>query len=460
VRIVFALILLAPAAFAEPPQTRLAEAIDGILAGPHARSVSWGVLVYDLANETTLYSRNESVPFIPASTTKLFTTALALTRLGPAYHFETRVFFDRASRRLTLAGGGDPTLSVEEGIEDLADQIRESGITVVGDVAGDESLYAGPRYADGWSVDDTVWDYGAPPSALTINENTLHLTISPAEPFLFEWKPANEFYSVVHALETREGKPRLTVLRPGNSHTVEITGSVPPQAVTLDLAIHAPAEFAAQALANALRARGVDVLGRIVVRRRDDARQPVVAPPGEIVAWRLSPQLAEIIAACNKRSQNLFAELLLKETGRVLSGDPGLTELKSFLAETGVVPEDFNFEDGSGLDRRNLVTPRAVLALLRRMHDSLFSGEWWDSLPAPGEEGTLKKRFHGLKDAAAIHAKTGTITHVSCLAGYAGLDPDRRIAFAVLANNHSSPAPEIRAVIDRIGEAILEHGAN
>lgn len=453
-------ILVCLGALAQTPGPRLAAAIDQVLAEPAARAISWGVAVYDLSTETLLYSRNESVPFLPASNTKLFTTAMALTRLGPGYHFETRVFYDPNSRTLTLSGGGDPTLNVDEGIADLADQVRETGVAVVEDIIGDESLYPGSPYPDGWSVDDTVWDYGAPASALTIDENTLNLTISPGDPFLFSWRPAQEFYSLVHSLEPKDGKPELAVLRAGDSHTISVTGTVPSRAVKLALAIHDPAEFAAQALAAALRAQGIEVRGRILVRRRLDARRGIVAPQGQIVAWRMSPQLIDIVAACNKRSQNLFAELLLKETGRVVNGESGLRELKAFAAETGIAAEDVAFQDGSGLDRRNLVTPRALIALLRRMHGSLFADDWWISLPAPGEEGTLQNRFRGIRDSFAIRAKTGTITHVSCLSGYAGLDSDNRIAFSIMANNYSAPAADVRGLIDKIGGAILQYGAN
>lgn len=453
-----ALVVIA-AASAEPPGARLAPALDEILADPAARSAFWGVMVVDLSNQATLYARNESSPFIPASNTKLFTTAMALTRLGPDYHFETRVYLDRASRTLVLVGGGDPTLNIEEDLEDLADQIREAGITSVGDVVGDEQLYPGYPYANGWSVDDIVWEYGAPPSALTINENTLRLTIEPGEPLLFSWKPAREFYTLLHSIEIWDGKPDLTAVRPGRSFTLDIAGHMPNKRQILDLAIHDPALFAAQALADALRTRGIDVQGRASVRRRASAGQATLAPSGDIVAWRLSPQLIEILGECNRRSQNLFAELILRETGRIVNGESGIRELKTFLSESGVAEEDISFEDGSGLDRRNLVTPRAVIAVLQRMHASLFADDWWNSLPFPGQEGTLLNRFRGVKEAAAIHAKTGTLTHVSALSGYAGLEYENRIAFAILANNHNNPTSEVRGVIDRLGAAILQYGA-
>ena len=154
-----------------------------------------GIHVVELSSGKTIYRLNEDRMFLPASNMKLFTSALALMRLGPDRTFVTRVLLD-ASGNVVLAGSGDPSLSGRafpyqkssamgpglKPIEDLADQIVASGVTrIAGDVVGDDRLYPWAPYAPSWTQDDALRDYGAPVSALTVNENVLSITLRAGE---------------------------------------------------------------------------------------------------------------------------------------------------------------------------------------------------------------------------------------------------------------------------------------
>src|ERR1039458_6655267 len=160
------------------PGARIAAFLD---AESVSRASFWGVRIVSLDRERVLFERNANRLFLPASNAKLFTTALALARLGPDYRFQTRVLADRTPgedgsvESLRLVGGGDPNLSGRAipyrrdapsgdplaAIEDLAAQVAARGVrSVSADIVGDDTAYVWQPYADGWSIDDPVWDYG------------------------------------------------------------------------------------------------------------------------------------------------------------------------------------------------------------------------------------------------------------------------------------------------------------
>jgi D-alanyl-D-alanine carboxypeptidase/D-alanyl-D-alanine-endopeptidase (penicillin-binding protein 4) len=234
------------------------------------------------------------------------------------------------------------------------------------------------------------------------------------------------------------------------------------------LAIDDPALFAASALLDALGRRGITVSGRAVASHHyadepADTRpdgNPYV-PTGQVeLARRVSPPLVESLRIINKVSQNLQAELVLREVARVQrnegSLEAGLEELKAFLAEAGIEESEYNLADGSGLSRLNLITPAAVIKILRYMYASEHRQEWLDLLPVGGEDGTLSWRFRGISEARRIRAKTGTLSHVGALSGYAESRQGDLVAFSILVNNYNGPSSEMRRLIDKICTLVIQ----
>lgn len=457
----------------------LAAKIETILGAGGAARALWGVHVVDVATGRVLYERNAALPMTPASNMKLLTTALALKTLGAEHRFETRVLL-AANGDLSLVGGADPSISgriypyVREGtadpkerLADLAKQVAASGLTrVKGDLVGDDTLHEHEPWPDGWAAGDVPWEYGAPVSALTYNDNAVSITIRPGkeagEPARVSLKPALGWFTIHNTLRVAAGARReIRLDRLPGSSVLRIYGTAPPgaAAATQLIAVDDPAWFAAEAFREALVEEGVAVMGAVRARHRS-AGEPWVEPQGRTVAKRLSPPLAEIVTVVNKVSQNLHAELLLREIGRVKGGrgsrSAGVDELESWLISLGAGKQEMALADGSGLSRPALVSPRVITAVLRSMAASAEGEAFWKSLPVAGVDGTLHGRFRGLGDASAIRAKTGTIRHVSALSGYAGPLAEDRIAFSILVNHATAPSQEIRAAIDRIGMAILE----
>ncbi|MBI4874006.1 MAG: D-alanyl-D-alanine carboxypeptidase/D-alanyl-D-alanine-endopeptidase [Acidobacteria bacterium] len=489
-----AVLLLSQALAAAPPlKPRMDRLLD---SSPAARRAYWGVHVVDLASGKTLYARNDDRFFVPASNTKLFSTALALLRLGPEHRFRTLVVAEKApdaagcvAGDLVLYGGGDPTLSgrplpyrknAASGdplgpIEELAGQVAARGVRrIEGDLVGDDTAYLWDPYPAGWAQSDTIWEYGAPVSALTVNDNTLALSIRPGaqagDPARLEQSPPLVHYQIENRVRTVErGERKIRIDRPAGSREVRVWGSIPrgDAGTTQLLAIDDPALFAALALREALERKGIGVRGRAVARHRaiDEVEDPAqgvasAAPAGVELARRESAPLLETLRVVNKISQNLQAELVLREVGRVRRGvgsrQAGLEELKAMLAEAGAAKEDYHFEDGSGLSRLTLITPALATRLLRFVWRSPHGADWVTLLPVGGEDGTLASRFEGQPSASRIHAKTGSLSHVSALSGYIERAGKPALAFSVIVNNYNSPPSETRRVIDRIGLLLAE----
>jgi D-alanyl-D-alanine carboxypeptidase/D-alanyl-D-alanine-endopeptidase (penicillin-binding protein 4) len=466
----------------------LRERIDSALAAsPAARRAFWGIESVSLRSGHVLYQSNANRLFVPASNTKLFTTALALSRLGPDYRFVTTVratMLPDASGRiagdLTLVGGGDPLLSARtipyqkgepkgnplQAIEALADQVVARGVRRIdGDVVGDDAAYVWAPYPASWMVDDTVWDYGAPVSALTVNDNVVSITLravaSGRAPGI-TLSPAMEYYFIDNRVRTGPGlENKVYVDRLPGSRQVRLWGTMssdPVSTVTLRLAIDDPALYAACALADALTRRGVEIRGRPVARHRF-ANQAGPWPPaaGVELARRTSPPLVEALRIIDKVSQNLHAELVLREVARVrraaATREEGLAEAHEFLAQAGIGEDETSLQDGSGLSSDVLVTPTAVVKLLRYMYGSAHRDAWISLLPLGGEDGTLEGRFGGNPRARRIRAKTGSLNHVAALSGYIDSRRYGMLASSILVNNIDAPGAEIRAVIDKIALA-------
>ncbi len=464
----------------------LSQAIDALMqASPVARA-SVGIHVVDLKTGNALYSRNADRLFLPASNMKLFTVALALERLGPDYRMTTRLV--RApSGDLVLVGGGDPSLSGRaypyqketptlkpnplQAIEELADQAVAAGIMRVdGDIVGDDQLYPWAPYPPSWTVDDVMQEDGAPVSALTVNDNVVTLSIHPAaragDLAAVSLEPALEYFAVDNQVVTVAGEKqaRVRLSRKPGSRQVLAWGSIPLGGATVreTVAVDDPALFAACALYDALARRGVAIRGRPVARHRSTTDDPWPVE-GDVIASRTSPPLVDLLQVTEKVSQNLHAELMLREVARVTRGtgtrEAGLEELAAWLASIGIKAEEWRAEDGSGLSRNDEVSPRAVARLLTTMAASKNATAWLSLLPVGGEDGTLEHRLCCVSGAGAakqVRAKTGSLTRAIALSGYADSRTRGRLAFSILVNNFSAPAAEVRAWVDRIALALVD----
>jgi D-alanyl-D-alanine carboxypeptidase/D-alanyl-D-alanine-endopeptidase (penicillin-binding protein 4) len=460
---------VATTAFAAPATApSLAAMIRGFIAhSPVAATAYWGIEIADASTGAPIFKLNQDNFFVPASNTKLFSTALTLERLGPRLRIETAIQAAQPADPdgilacdLVLKGGGDPSLKTVD-IETLADQIFEKGIKrIEGSVVGDDTLFLWEPYNPGWSIDDAVEGYGAPISALTLNDNsiTLHLTPSgtsfePPVPLLMienqvqtdEMMPAHIHY------DRLPGSPNLRLWGVTHSDTPD------PQ---ISLGVDDPARYAALALIDALQRRGIQITGKADVRHRVPGARFDMPPDPIVLARHESLPLIEDLRVTDKTSQNLHAETYLRLVASQKLGQgsrqAGLDELHAFLDDAKVDQKLYSIRDGSGLSRLNVVTPHAIVELLVYMAKSANEEDWTTMFPIGGTDGTLEDRMKSKRMKGRVMAKTGSLTHVTALSGYVMRRSGKRYAFSILVNNYNGPASDIRTVIDKICSVLVD----
>ncbi len=390
---------------------RLASALGPLMANTGGPAAGACLSVRD-PDGRTVFAQNPTVALIPASTLKLETATAALARLGAGSHFTTEVRAGSApvggavTGDLWLVGGGDPLLATADyaavagyrnqprlatSMEALADRVVAAGVRQVGGrVVGDESRYDTQRYLPSWSPTYASLGEIGPQSALAVNEG------------FAQWQP---------------------------------------QAVPSP----APATNSAAVLTALLRARGVTV--------GSDAGEGR-APAAPVVASIDSPSLGEVVGVMLAESDNMAAELLVKELGARIAGAgttaAGLTVVRDTLGSLGIGVDGLASVDGSGLDRSDRLTCDTLQATLAHGGEG---GELGRSLPVAGRNGTLARRFTGTPAAGKVKAKTGSLKGVSSLSGWAATADGRSLQFALIANDLPNDASGT-GLEDRVASAL------
>lgn len=465
-----------PASGREPSPSVLRREIERIAARPPLVAAFWGIEVRSLRTGRVLYARDSARNFKPASTVKLVTTAAALDAFGPDERLRTTVetsgrldALGRVLGDVYLVGRGDPNLSgrFRDGratavLEDLSEALRAAGVRrIEGRLVGHDGLFAGERRGEDWSWGDLVWSYGAEVSALSFNDNSARLTAAPGErvgdPLVVDADPPSSHYRVVStAVTSAAGSKAELVLRndPG-TNLFQLSGSWPLGGLPWEgrVAIADPARYAATALAEALSARGIRITGGV-----QTSSDPL--PPGlRVLAAHDSEPMAEIVKVVNKESQNLHTEMLLRLLGARLKGagtvQAGHEAVADFLERLAVPSETWSLQDGSGLSRSDIVTPRGLVALLAAMDRHRHAAAFRDSLAVAGVDGTLRHRMRGTPAEGRVLAKTGSLRLVNALAGYATHRTGDRLAFAVVFNNHTGGGTPAVAAIDQIVNVLV-----
>lgn len=441
-----------------------------LVSRPEFAASNLAIKVASLDTGRVMLEENAGKWMQPASNMKLYTVAAALDRLGPDYHFITSVYAPaRADASGTIRGDlivygrGDPSYATRfnppndtdyyRAIDDLAARITASGVRrVEGDLVGDESYFTGGSLPTGWEWDDLQWWYGAEVSALTINDNSIDLSIKPGarvgDPCRITIGPDTPVVTIVDRTKTSDrGSTReLSVHRPPGQSTIEIRGTMPldDRGFTASLAAPRPALVFVTMLRASLERRGVAFTGgvRTVDAQTRADTQPLPVSTLVEIATRQSPPLSVIAAQTLKPSQNLYAELILRALGKATSTnqkqtseEAGIAAVKEFIARAGVVPDRLVMLDGSGLSRANLVTAEATMQLLVYMNRHRAGSVFREALPIAGVDGTLRNRMKGTPAQNNVRAKTGTLGTATSLSGYLFSAAGERLVFSLMINN-------------------------
>lgn len=477
----------------------LARRIDAILRSSPAGRGFWGIEVVRLSDGEILYERNPQRLFQPASNMKLFTTAAALSTLGPKFIFRTTVESpappDSRGRvsDLVLVGRGDPNLGsrvvpyqynsparlpADQDFEELADRVAAKGVReVTGNLYADDTYYVHQPYGTDWAIDDLDWGYGAPITALAFDDNSLKLKIRPAafagpEAQIF-LDPGDGYYKIVDDVKTTSSRiPRkIEINRLPGSTKLDVWGHVPVGSNGVDegISIQNPPLFIGDMFRKLLEQRGVKVDGQVIVRELTPAEAASQTAPREpahrtVLAEHDSLPLRQDIKVMLKVSQNLHAEMLLRTMSRVEDNQgslqDGLDILNNFARKIGISPEETQFAGGSGLSRDTLVTPDALIKLLEFMARAPYFRPFYDALPVAGIDGTLAGQFHHTALYGRVHAKTGSMEHVNALSGYMNLPGRGRLAFVIIGNHQPMRWRQATKVVDRIAVQIYREYAH
>ena len=409
-----------------------------------------------------LIAINPDNRFIPASNTKMLTTAATFANLPaldqPDAAGGASVRLDRDSGRIPdviLTGHGDARLSsapdcVVDCLAALADAVA-ARTRRVRNVVGDDSLFPDQRWSPGMSWNNIQTRSGTAISALTIDDNELAMRVSPGVAGRSPTIEALPYYEVVNLATTvTTGPAELQFSRMPGSRAVRISGTIAAgaEAETLRLGVDDPAHFAAWRLRTLLEARGVRVTGDVDVRHRrftpaDDPAQrngaPAPRPPeAEALARLTPPPLTEDLAHTSKVSQNLHAELMLRRVGLIAGSgsiEDGVAVIAAMMERAGAPRTGWDLSDGSGMSTYNRVAPRAVAALLRWAATQTWGAAWRATLPIAGVDGTLARRFRGTPLEGRLFAKTGTLNATNALSGYMIAHSGRTLVFSFYAND-------------------------
>jgi len=499
------------AAYPTGSGTLLGDQIANLLADPAVSRAHWGIAVTTLDGQP-IYGLDEGQLFRPASNNKIFTTAAAMHLLGPGFTVATTAgptvtpdAQGTVSGDIVLHGAGDATFASGlfpyrsaaerkrqatdpdqnplEVIDELAARIEASGVKhVTGNIVGDDTVWPWEPYAQGWELDDTVWGYGAPVSALMIHDNQLVLKVTPGavgQAATAAVVPDTGYYQLQMNVWTvaANAPASLDIDRAIGSHVLRIFGTIAAgKPYSTEIAINDPAEFAALALKQALEAHGVPIDGKAIARHRpeidpdeftDESRVPLpTLPAGPVSAavegaasmGHIGPPLADDVKLTLKVSQNLHAEALLHLLGKTYATDgstaQGVRVVRQFLVNASVDANDFLLYDGSGLSSHDLVTPRATATFLAFAARQPWFPAWKTSLPEGGEDGSLDVRFPNppLKDH--LFAKTGTLGESRGLSGYLDAASGRPLIFSIFVDTHTPVTSADRVVMDKIVTAI------
>jgi D-alanyl-D-alanine carboxypeptidase/D-alanyl-D-alanine-endopeptidase (penicillin-binding protein 4) len=403
----------------------------------------------------------------PASTMKMYTSAIVLERFGPDYVFKTPVLADGAldssgvfRGNLYLRGVGDPSLSMrfwkgDTPLNALARQIVGAGVRQIqGDVIADPTAFDGQLVPSGWKTSYLGAAYAARVASLTLNEGLLWVSVrahgKTAEVTLDPPSSTVPISNTVRVIAGRGGS--ITASRTTDGSIV-VKGTIGASAPERRYSIVAdnPPLYLAGALRSALEKAGVTITGGALLGTTPETATQVAA-----VA---SPPLGQIVGEMNRESINVVAEMLFRAAAATPaqqgSAPAALATLRTFMTDKAGLPGSVvNVFDGSGLSELDRVTARSMIHLLGYAHTSPWSASFHASLPVEGESGTLRNRAKSTPARGNLHAKTGTTNNVASLGGYVTAKNGEIIAFALIYNG--ADRWNAKLAMDRIGATLAD----
>ena len=518
-------VILSGQAVQQPDQVPPAfqETAEAVAHDPTFAQAYVGVCVMD-SDGKVLARVNADKMLVPASNMKLITTGAALHMLGPSHTFETSLAYDGNIEdgilrgNLHIIGGGDPTLGSKDSIATPVERtfavwekmLRDAGIRQIeGHIIGDGRSFEGMMEEPTWLWNDTGTYYGAGVSGLMFYENMQSFSVSAGPEVgtpinIKPYYPDCPWMDFRYACSTGKAGTgdRLYMYTSDLAPVAEIRGTfgVDRSAKRVDCANKYPEYTCARYFENYLRRQGISCsggaadyklitgwmteeagcaglgtgsdLGTGTGGRTGSGGRTGTDGGKTLIGSTLSPTLDRIVFETNHASNNVFAETLFRTLGKTLHEsacyDSSYVALNDALAELGIsTGSGIKVQDGSGLSRQNLVSPEFLCRFLHAMSHSPAFGDFLESLPSPGFNGTLEYNMKGQPEALRrrIKVKSGSMNGVRCYSGYIlpsssgnlscenGL-PEGTLIISVMTNNCTSPNWKVRPLLDRFMAAL------
>ncbi len=457
---------VSPAAAAcSNPALVLKKELDGMIARELLPYSVASIKVVSLKSGSTLYETNPYLLMPAASVQKLFTAAAVLSLLGPDQTIETSIAINSHNDTLYVRGCGDPLLKTADlthMVSDLAGKLSPGRqYKLVGDTGCFDDAYWG----NGWMWDDEPDPEAMYLSALTVNSDTVRVTVSPGKSVSSSMKVSTEPSTRYVVIENRgktgkQGGPcTVSITRPAGDRDnhIRITGSLALgcPAASSRLTVWRPELYTLTLLAEMLEKDGIQA-GPLTSG---------IEPPDALILTATQHPVGEIVTVMLKNSDNLSAENLLKYLAHTKSGQMGTAAkgaelVKEYLRQNGIPTDHLVIADGSGVSRYNLTNTDTITRLLVAVYkDQAIFPFFVNALPIAGKDGTLARRMKGTPAAGKVRAKTGTMKGVSALAGYTVTADGEPVAFSMIMQNFVGPDQRIRDLQDRIGVLLSTYSA-
>ncbi len=417
-----------------------------------------------------IFQKNADKKMIPASITKLVTAAAAISQFPPGTKFKTSLWSTATIENgtlkgdLILRGGGDPGF-VSETMWYLVNVLTRTGVKIIeGDLIVDDSLFDKLRFDPSRQKERVDRAYDAPTGAMSFNWNSVNIFVRPGkkagDPAIVFADPENQYIQLRAKVETtgHGGKTGVEVDRDeatkGPGDVVTVTGKIAldSKEVVVYKNITQPDLWVGYNLRSFMQQRGIEIKGAI--------KTGVTPGSAKLIAEAEGKPIQDILADMNKFSNNYIAEMLTKNMAAAQNPpgtiEKGMNVLREYLQKIGVPASQYELQNPSGLTRENKMAAQALWRVLNDMRTQFrYQPEFVTSLPIAGIDGTLKKRMVGTPAERWVRAKTGFLTGVVALGGFAGRSDGTVIPFVFIYNGSADEA-QVRALFDRLATALVD----
>jgi len=466
-----------PPAVAVATGVTLEQRLASLLNSPVATNSTASVQVVDVETGRVVGERNPRLAVAPASNMKLFTTAAAMDLLEQSFEFTTGVFIRGTVDAngvlmgdAKISGGGDPTIGgrFHDGnpsavIDEWADDLKAQGLRVInGDVIFEYGYFDTEYVHPSWPPDQLVNWYEAPIAALSMQEGCVLIRVLPGRPgqrAIVEMQPPNSYLTVENSATTGGAGRGVFINRIPGTNRIVVRGNVPARsgATEIFVTVVNPVHYFANVVHNALIRNGITIRGTVKLAANDSRSD-----------WRLvsahKTPLAVVNIVINKKSQNQYAEQLLKTIGAEVRKDGSFRGGSQAVTEwltnkVGVPANEYSMIDGSGMSRFNRASAFAFTSLLRYMWTKPYRHEFLSSMPYSGErDSRLRRRLNVAPYARTVYAKTGYISGVVGLSGYVRAQSGKVYAFSFLFNRYRTGVFGVYNLQDAMLKEIVRNG--